>query len=118
MGPVWNRYGDSDGSLGEDWPRTLAHELGHFALFLEDNYLGLDANGKLVPVEGCPGAMSDPYRDDWSEFHPRRLPGSPSAARPCRSRSWAAPTGPRSPPTTRGSTPRPRTPAPPACRWP
>lgn len=70
MGVIWNRYGEASDNLGEDWPRTLAHELGHFALFLDDNYLGLDGSGRLVPVEGCPGAMSDPYREDYSEFHP------------------------------------------------
>lgn len=70
MGVSWNRFGDTGGNLGEDWPRALAHELGHFALFLDDNYLGLDEQGRLTPVETCPGAMSDPYRDDYSEFHP------------------------------------------------
>jgi len=34
MGSVWNRYGESTGTLGEDWPRTLAHELGHYLFFL------------------------------------------------------------------------------------
>nr|WP_255603797.1 FG-GAP-like repeat-containing protein [Oscillochloris sp. ZM17-4] len=68
MPATWNRNGDPGGTLGEDWPRTLAHELGHFALFLDDNYIGLDANNNLISVESCPGAMSDPYRDDWSEF--------------------------------------------------
>ena len=70
MGAVWNRYGDPSGNPGEDWPRTLAHELGHYAFFLNDNYLGLDAKGQLIPVDTCTGtAMSDPYRDDYSEFH-------------------------------------------------
>jgi hypothetical protein len=71
MGATWNRYGDAGSSLGEDWPRTLAHELGHYAFFLDDNYLGLDEGGLLIPVEGCPGAMSDPYREDYpyDEFH-------------------------------------------------
>jgi hypothetical protein len=70
MGSIWNRYGDPGGSLGEDWPRTLAHELGHYAFFLDDNYLGFSETGLLVPVDSCTGtAMSDPYRDDYSEFH-------------------------------------------------
>jgi hypothetical protein len=71
MPPSWNRFGNSAGELGEDWPRTLAHELGHYLLFLDDNYLGLNENGVLTPVSGCLGAMADPYRDDYSEFHPR-----------------------------------------------
>ncbi|MEM8534679.1 MAG: VCBS repeat-containing protein [Chloroflexota bacterium] len=70
MGAVWNRYGDADASLGEDWPRALAHEIGHFALFLDDNYLGIK-NRTLVSVDSCPGAMSDPYLPDNDEFHPR-----------------------------------------------
>jgi hypothetical protein len=69
MGLVWNRYGEPGGSMGEDWPRALAHELGHYALFLDDDYLGLDAAGRLILVNTCTGtAMADPYRDDYSEF--------------------------------------------------
>jgi hypothetical protein len=78
IGATWNRYGDPGGSLGEDWPRTLAHELGHYALFLNDNYLGLDAEGHLISVDSCTGtAMTDPYHEDYSEFHPDEdwLPG-------------------------------------------
>jgi hypothetical protein len=71
IGAVWNRYGEPGGGIGEDWPRTLAHELGHYALFLDDNYLGLDESGLVIPVAGCVGAMSDPYREDYpyDEFH-------------------------------------------------
>ncbi|MGD9101661.1 MAG: proprotein convertase P-domain-containing protein, partial [Anaerolineae bacterium] len=78
MASTWNRHGDASGNLGQDWPRTLAHELGHYVFFLDDDYLGLDENGMLVPVDTCTGtAMSDPYRDDYSEFHPDAgwLPG-------------------------------------------
>lgn len=70
LGAVWNRYGEAGGNLGEDWPRTLAHELGHYLFYMDDNYLGLDANNVLIPIDTCPGAMADPYRDDYSEFHP------------------------------------------------
>lgn len=70
MGAVWNRYGDPGGSVNEDWSRTLAHELGHYLLYLDDNYLGMDSHGALIPVDTCGGAMADPYRDDYSEFHP------------------------------------------------
>jgi hypothetical protein len=68
MGAVWNRFGEPSGNLNEDWPRTLAHELGHYCFFLDDNYIGLNEEGVLVPVDTCSGAMSDPYRDDYSEF--------------------------------------------------
>jgi FG-GAP-like repeat len=71
MGAIWSRYGETTGTLGEDWSRALAHELGHYLFFLDDNYLGLDSRGLLTPISTCPGAMSDPYRDDQSEFHPR-----------------------------------------------
>ncbi len=77
MGAIWNRYGESTSSLGDDWARALAHELGHYLLFLEDNYLGVNEEGMLVtiPAEGddgkrCPGAMNDPYRESQSEFVP------------------------------------------------
>lgn len=65
MGLTWNRYGEQN-TLGDDWPRALAHELGHYLFFLEDNYVGYsDGDEKaLVSVSGCPGAMADPYRDD------------------------------------------------------
>jgi hypothetical protein len=43
---------------------------------LDENYLGLDADGQLVSVTGCHSPMSDPYRDDYSEFHP--LLGQPT----------------------------------------
>jgi subtilisin-like proprotein convertase family protein len=79
MGALWSRYGAAVGTLGEDWPRALAHELGHYLLYLDDNYLGLerDAQGNLsligIPQPNslpCRGVMFDPYRDEESEFHP------------------------------------------------
>ena len=77
MGVVWNRSGTPGINLGEDWARTLAHELGHYLLYLDDNYLGVDDQGAIIPVDTCPGAMSDPYSPDESEFHPDAgwLPG-------------------------------------------
>ena len=66
MGPTWNRFGNPDGTLGEDWPRALAHELGHYYFFHPDNYLGLSSEGFLKIID-CPGSvMDDPYID--SEF--------------------------------------------------
>ncbi|MCB0060773.1 MAG: VCBS repeat-containing protein, partial [Caldilineaceae bacterium] len=68
IGPNWNRYGDL-GTIGDDWPNVLAHELGHYLLFLEDTYLGLDANGVLIPVDTCTNTpMTDPYEEPSSEF--------------------------------------------------
>lgn len=61
MGAVWNRFGNAGSNLSEDWPRTLAHELGHYLLFLEDNYIGTDAQNQIIPIDTCPGLMSDPY---------------------------------------------------------
>ena len=74
MGAVWNRFGRNGSNVGEDWPRTLAHELGHYLLFLDDDYAGLDDNGLLVPVDGCPGAMADHYRDDSGSVRAWRVP--------------------------------------------
>jgi hypothetical protein len=72
MGARWNRYGDPGTDFRADWPRALAHELGHYLLFLDDNYLGLDEAGQVIPVDSCTGAMADPYREDlpYDEFHP------------------------------------------------
>jgi hypothetical protein len=61
MPPTWNRFGEPSGTLGEDWPRTLAHELVHYLFFHPDNYLGLSEAGMLRIID-CPGSiMSDPY---------------------------------------------------------
>ena len=69
MGSRWNRYGSASGELGEDWPRALAHELGHYLFFLHDNYLGI-RDQQLVTLDSCPGVMTTPYFDLTSEFHP------------------------------------------------
>jgi len=73
MGATWNRLGDATaGNLGDDWPAALAHELGHYLLFLDDNYLSLTEDNLLVPLndEACPGAMNNPYSNVYSEFYP------------------------------------------------
>ncbi|HSH05284.1 MAG TPA: FG-GAP-like repeat-containing protein [Anaerolineae bacterium] len=67
MGATWNRFGDPDANLGEDWPRTLAHELGHFAFFLPDNYLGL-ADGAIITTDCYGSFMTNLYQDEYSEF--------------------------------------------------
>jgi hypothetical protein len=75
MGATWNRYGDPEGTIGEDWPRALAHEIGHYALFLLDNYVGKeDKSGLLIPTDCMGSAMTDAYREDYSEFLDRNLP--------------------------------------------
>lgn len=61
MGVTWNRFGNQQGRIGEDWPRALAHELGHYLLYLSDDYLGFSADG-LAQLVDCAGSfMSDPY---------------------------------------------------------
>ncbi|GAB4196978.1 MAG: hypothetical protein OHK0022_14910 [Roseiflexaceae bacterium] len=70
IGAVWNRYGDITAQLGDDWASTLAHELGHYALYLDDNYLGLDEQNRLISVADCPGPMTDPYLENYGSFHP------------------------------------------------
>jgi hypothetical protein len=71
MGYTWNRYGNSEGTIGEDWPRALAHEIGHYALYLNDNYISLDSStGAIEYNTSCRGAMFDPYLNNNSEFYP------------------------------------------------
>ncbi len=68
--------------MGEDWPRALAHELGHYLFFLDDNYIGQAPDGSVQfissdPSTGCPGAMNDPYTDFLAKYQPQQswLPG-------------------------------------------
>lgn len=71
MGYTWNRYGNAEGTIGEDWPRALAHEIGHYALYLNDNYIALDSStGAITYNTTCQGAMFDPYLNNNSEFYP------------------------------------------------
>jgi hypothetical protein len=64
MGSTWNRYGTPGQNLGDDWAVTLAHELSHYLLYLDDVYLGIDENDFLVSVDTCTGsAMGDVYTD-------------------------------------------------------
>ncbi|MBK8045935.1 MAG: VCBS repeat-containing protein [Anaerolineales bacterium] len=48
IGAVWNRYGDPQ-PIGDDWPRVLAHEIGHYALFLEATH----CNSTRRPACSC-----------------------------------------------------------------
>ncbi|NJN68058.1 MAG: hypothetical protein HC884_15785 [Chloroflexaceae bacterium] len=64
MGSTWNRYGTPGQNLGDDWAVTLAHELSHYLLYLDDVYLGMNDNDFLVSVNTCTGsAMGDVYTD-------------------------------------------------------
>ena len=69
IGAVWNRYGEPSGTIGEDWPRVLAHEIGHYAFFQLDNYLGRDPQTGQLDLIDCRGSvMTDSYRQDYTEF--------------------------------------------------
>ena len=68
IGATWNRNGNSNGTIGEDWPRMLAHEISQYAFFLFDNYVGLSPEDALVEVDCAGSVMTDAYRQDYSEF--------------------------------------------------
>lgn len=66
IGPVWDPYGESRAELQQDWWRALAHEYGHYFLYLPDNYLGKDPTKAIV---NCVGSfMTTAYDDEYSEF--------------------------------------------------
>ena len=68
MGTVWDPYGERTAELGEEWSRVLAHELSHYLFFQFDNYLGIEDNGTLIPVN-CPGSfMTNTTDPTYSEF--------------------------------------------------
>ncbi|MEM7538267.1 MAG: VCBS repeat-containing protein, partial [Chloroflexota bacterium] len=68
MGQTWRRDSDSGENSGDDWSKALAHELSHYLFYLDDNYVGYNENGLIIPVDTCQGAMADPYLE--SEYHP------------------------------------------------
>ena len=66
IGPIWDPYGESRAELQQDWWRALAHEYGHYLLYLPDNYLGRDPTKAIV---NCVGSfMTTAYDDKYSEF--------------------------------------------------
>ncbi len=68
MGTSWDPYGETTTDLGEDWTRALAHELSHYLLFLPDNYLGIDEDGRFNKVN-CQGSFMTTTSDpQYSEF--------------------------------------------------
>ncbi|MEM7132550.1 MAG: VCBS repeat-containing protein [Chloroflexota bacterium] len=67
IGTEWKRFGASTGTVGEDWPRAMAHELGHYLFYMYDNYLGIASDGTISAVFSCVGTiMTNPF--DESEF--------------------------------------------------
>jgi hypothetical protein len=76
MGSHWNRYGTPPGepilddgvivpteTMTNDWSIALAHELGHYLLFLFDVYTDIDGNASQELAEQCTlSAMGDAYR--------------------------------------------------------
>jgi len=67
IGPIWDPFGENQFDFGQDWWRTLAHELAHFLLFLPDNYIGVNQTG-LVGLD-CQGSfMTNTYDENYSEL--------------------------------------------------
>jgi hypothetical protein len=75
MGSSWNRYGTPPGqaivisstvvptaTLESDWSIALAHELGHYLLFLFDTYTDASGQSNQQVAKSCTGsAMGDAY---------------------------------------------------------
>ena len=61
MGATWNRWGDSASDFDEDWSRAFTHELGHYLLYLGDNYYGFNDSGGVIDIDDCSGVMANPY---------------------------------------------------------
>ncbi|HSH01788.1 MAG TPA: VCBS repeat-containing protein [Anaerolineae bacterium] len=69
MGTNWDPVAENQADLTQDWWRALAHELGHYLLFMPDNYVGFDENGLLAT--DCLGSFMTNTRDDlYSELLP------------------------------------------------
>ena len=68
MGPLWDPYGQSRAELTRDWQRALAHEFGHYFLFLPDNYLGYADDGSVMSVDCAGSFMTSAYDADYSQF--------------------------------------------------
>ncbi|MEZ4634115.1 MAG: hypothetical protein R2856_03905 [Caldilineaceae bacterium] len=71
MGSDWDRTGVPQGTTGidPDWSLALAHELGHYLLFLYDTYLSRNENNEVVEIDTCIGsAMGWAYEESNTEF--------------------------------------------------
>ncbi len=76
MGSHWNRYGAPPNepikdngepvppaTMADDWALAMAHELGHYLLFLFDTYTDVDGNASQELAALCTGsAMGDVYK--------------------------------------------------------
>ncbi|MEX1019022.1 MAG: DNRLRE domain-containing protein, partial [Litorilinea sp.] len=62
IGAAWNRYNlpaPSAGfpvDVGEDWAMVLAHEMGHYLLYLRDTYFRIGPDDTIVNVYSCVGS--------------------------------------------------------------
>lgn len=75
MGATWNRYGLPTAPISptvdtsEDWSSVLAHELGHYLLFLDDTYFRFRNDFVIESVYSCTGsAMGWVYFPENTEF--------------------------------------------------
>ena len=75
MGRTWNRFNlpgepaDLGVDTSNDWPLALAHELGHYLLYLFDTYLAVTGDGEIVETNSCTGsAMGWVYEEANTEF--------------------------------------------------
>lgn len=82
MGSAWNRYGVPPNqvvkvngvavppaTMVDDWSIAMAHELGHYLLFLFDTYTGIDGQASQELAERCTGtAMGDAYKPSNHNF--------------------------------------------------
>ena len=75
MGATWNRYGLPTAPISptvytsEDWSSVLAHELGHYLLFLDDTYFRFRNDFVIEGVYSCTGsAMGWVYFPENTEF--------------------------------------------------
>ena len=81
MGVTWDPFGENTSDLGEQWWRALAHELGHYLLFLPDNYVGMtvdprnpSAGKRYLGNVDCRGSFMTTTRDpSYDEFLPPQL---------------------------------------------
>ena len=68
MGPNWDPFGENHSDLGEAWWQALAHEFGHYFLYLPDNYLGFDKRGFITHTDCFGSFMTTAYNNSYTEF--------------------------------------------------